>query len=54
LVFDDYGWGEDRPESDRPRRAIDLFIDTIGPRAELLHRRYQLILRKTDTLQGPR
>jgi len=48
MIFDDYGWGEDRPAADRPRRAIDLFIDLLGPRAELRHRGYQVILRKVN------
>lgn len=46
MIFDDYGWGQGKQPADRPGPAIDLFIDTMGSRAELLHREYQVILRK--------
>lgn len=47
MIFDDYGWTEGKLPADRPGQAIDLFIETMGSRAELLHRDYQVILRKT-------
>lgn len=46
LVFDDYIWEMDKPPSERPQRAIDLFLESFEGRYELLSKAYQVILRK--------
>lgn len=46
LVFDDYGWEPARPPEARPQLAIDAFLSAFGDRLELLHRDYQVIVRK--------
>jgi predicted O-methyltransferase YrrM len=53
MIFDDYLWGRDRPPSARPRMAIDLFLDAWGPQLEVLHRGYQVAVRKTSSAAAP-
>jgi predicted O-methyltransferase YrrM len=46
LIFDDYKWEPARPAFSRPQMAIDIFIETWAPHLELLHREYQVTVRK--------
>lgn len=46
LIFDDYLWERDRPSQDRPQIAIDLFLAAYRDGLELLHKDYQVIVRK--------
>jgi SAM-dependent methyltransferase len=46
LIFDDYGWEPSRPAFSRPRMAIDVFVEAWAPHLELLHREYQVAVRK--------
>lgn len=46
LIFDDYLWEPERPLSERPQLAIDLFRETTGDALEILHAGYQVIGRK--------
>jgi predicted O-methyltransferase YrrM len=48
MIFDDYRWEVERqPPAERPLMAIDFFTETFKDRVEIVHRDYQLILRKT-------
>ena len=47
LIFDDYLWEMDKPPSERPQPAIDLFLEAFEGRYELLSKAYQVILRKS-------
>lgn len=49
LVFNDYGWSNPAYPKHQPKQGIDLFLDTIRDRWELIHRApqaFQLIIRK--------
>jgi predicted O-methyltransferase YrrM len=46
VIFDDYGWELQRPPLARPRMAIDLFLNVLQDEIVLLHRGYQIIVRK--------
>ena len=47
LIFDDYLWEEhSRPPIERPQLAIDLFLEALEGRYELLHKALQVIVRK--------
>lgn len=46
LIFDDYAWRVDLPPQDRPQMAIDAFLCAFSTRYELLHKGYQVIVRK--------
>ncbi len=46
LIFDDYAWQHDREPPLRPLMALDFFTEVFRPHAEVVHRDYQLILRK--------
>jgi len=46
LIFDDYAWQPELPPQDRPRLAIDAFLRAFSAEYELLHKEYQVIVRK--------
>ena len=46
MILDDYLWELDKPLADRPQLAIELFLEMLADRLELLHRDYQVIIRK--------
>lgn len=46
IIFDDYEWEPDLPAIERPQMAIDLFLSAFQTQIHLLHRGYQVILRK--------
>ena len=46
VIFDDYAWQHSREPPLRPLMALDFFTEIYGPQAEIVHRDYQLILRK--------
>ena len=46
LAFDDYEWGEHRPPHDRPRPAIDAFLDIHATELLVLERGWQVWVRK--------
>ncbi len=48
MIFDDYGWELSRPAPDRPLMGADFFLEAFRSRFEVIHREYQLILRKID------
>jgi predicted O-methyltransferase YrrM len=46
LLFDDYGWKLEKPATQRPQLAIDLFLQSMHGKFELLHQNYQVAVRK--------
>lgn len=59
LVFDDYAWDGRRgatplPDELRPQLAIDAFVTANRYALELVHRDYQLIVRKRDNPCAPK
>jgi hypothetical protein len=46
LIFDDYRWEEQRPLGRRPRLAIDLFLKSHSDKYQLVHKDYQVAVRK--------
>jgi predicted O-methyltransferase YrrM len=46
MIFDDYQWRPDRPPTARPQMAIDLFLGVMSSGLTLLHKDYQVIVRK--------
>lgn len=46
LLFDDYLWRIEKPPAERPKMAIDLFLESHADRLILLHKRYQVLVRK--------
>jgi hypothetical protein len=46
LVFDDYPLNRKEPAFRRPQLAIDLFLELFAGRYELLHKEYQVVVRK--------
>jgi predicted O-methyltransferase YrrM len=46
LIFDDYAWQPELPPQNRPQMAIDAFLRAFSTECELLHKEYQVIIRK--------
>ena len=46
LLFDDYGWDPEKPASERPQLAVDLFLEAMQGQLELLRKNYQVAVRK--------
>ena len=46
LIIDDYGWTG--PPLDRPKLAVDAFLAIYEPHYELLHKQFQVLVRKTS------
>jgi len=47
MIFDDYEWEPDKPPEERPQIAIDIFLRVFRHQVELLHKGYQVIVRKS-------
>jgi predicted O-methyltransferase YrrM len=48
LIFDDYRWLMKRPIMDRPKYALDQFVEFYGDQFDYLHNGAQLILRRNE------
>lgn len=46
MLFDDYAWGADRPEAERPKAGIDAFLAAAG--GCVLHRDWGVLTRKVS------
>ena len=46
LIWDDYLWGQELPAADRPQEAVDWFLVQHAKNIEVLHRGYQIAVRK--------
>jgi hypothetical protein len=49
LIFDDYRLNRKQPAFMRPQLAIDLFLESFEGRYDLLHKEYQVLIRKLQT-----
>ena len=47
IIFDDYLWALQLPPDERPKQAIDRFLREFGASLEVLHKGYQVIVRKS-------
>jgi len=47
IIFDDYRWEPAKPEIERPKMAIDLFLNAFQSQLEILHHDYQVIVKKS-------
>ncbi|CAN5623315.1 hypothetical protein BH10CHL1_BH10CHL1_41610 [soil metagenome] len=53
IIFDDYRWQIHRPPEERPKQAIDRFLAEFQTQIEVLHKGYQVIVRKLyDHMRG--
>ena len=50
IVFDDYRWTDPDFPSEDPKIGIDAFVDLFANRLEILHKDYQLIVRKKSNM----
>jgi predicted O-methyltransferase YrrM len=46
LIFDDYLWHPGAPPSQRPQLAIDLFLEQWAGEIEVLHKQWQVAVKK--------
>ena len=46
MIFDDYQWMPNKPLLERPTMAVDLFLATTRSQLDVLHKDYQVIVRK--------
>ena len=49
LIFDDYLWDREKPAHERPEMAVDLFLEMLDGRYELLLKGYQVAVRRPPT-----
>ena len=52
MIFDDYEWEPEKPPEDRPKPAIDLFLRLFQDRLDVLHKDYQVIIRRLRNHPG--
>ncbi|MFC1463695.1 MAG: class I SAM-dependent methyltransferase [Candidatus Brachytrichaceae bacterium NZ_4S206] len=48
MIFDDYLWEMSKPAAQRPQIAIDLFLETYGPRLRMIHQGYQVAVQRIN------
>ena len=46
LVFDDYGWAIDLPETHKPKMAVNAFIRVFKEELAVIHKGYQVVVQK--------
>lgn len=47
MIFDDYGWERHPADSlEHPKRGIDAFLDVYNEELDVIHRKYQVVVRK--------
>jgi len=51
VIFDDYLWNPNWPVEYRPQIAIDRFMAEFRSELEILHRGYQVMVRKVAALR---
>jgi predicted O-methyltransferase YrrM len=51
VIFDDYEWGFEAPEIEKPKLGIDAFLATHAQDCVELHRGYQVIVRKAGAAE---
>ena len=53
LIWDDWKWELERPSSERPEHAVDLFCTAFAPCLKTLHKSYQVAVEKTGEWPDP-
>lgn len=54
MIFDDYGMNDEgMDDEERPGTAIDTFLQLQGHHLEILHREYQVVVKKTSQWRHP-
>lgn len=48
MILDDYEWEPEKPPENRPKIGIDLFLRVFQNHLEVLHKEYQVIIRKSE------
>ncbi|WP_052699411.1 class I SAM-dependent methyltransferase [Hyphomicrobium sp. 99] len=48
MIWDDYLWEMHRPSKERPQEAIDWFLREYGASLEVIHKGYQIAVRRKD------
>ncbi|CAG8741307.1 12921_t:CDS:1, partial [Dentiscutata heterogama] len=46
MIFDDYEWDRYKEEYNNPKIAIDAFIKCYNPQIEIIHKGYQITIKK--------
>ena len=46
VIFDDYLWEPERAAEERPQIAVDQFLSAFSSELEILHKQYQVVVRK--------
>ena len=46
IIFDDYAWNPEAPYQERPKMAIDIFLQVLETQIEVLFKAYQVIIKK--------
>lgn len=55
MIWDDYEWGQEKSDEERPQGAIDYFLETFSGCVELISKGYQVSVRKkSDWPEGHR
>ena len=52
IIFDDYAWKPEKPPETRPQMGIDTFLNDFQPRIEILHKGYQVIVKRKYSADG--
>jgi hypothetical protein len=52
LIFDDYQWAPEKPADERPQMAVDLFVAALDGGCEVLHKGWQVLVRKAPKRRG--
>ena len=47
LIFDDYEWAPEKAAEERPQMAVDLFVGALDGGCEVLHKSWQVLVRKS-------
>lgn len=48
MIFDDYLWEMSKPAAQRPKIAIDLFLEAYRPRLRMIHQGYQVAVQRIN------
>jgi predicted O-methyltransferase YrrM len=52
IIFDDYAWKPEKPPEARPQMGIDAFLNDFRFQVEILHKGYQVIVRRKHSADG--
>lgn len=49
IIFDDYAWKPEKPYQERPKMAIDIFLQILEAQIDILFKNYQVIIKKSSS-----